>query len=165
MKLSLYNIELEYLQLVETLIENGGEATPELEEALQLNKQNLETKGTNYGLVVKQIEAECDIIDSEIARLTALKKSRSKAIDRLKNNLSTAMQLYDIEEIKTPILKINFRKSESVEVIDLKLLDREYIKVSDPVESADKAKIKEAIKEGKVVVGATLNQNKNIQIK
>lgn len=165
MKLSLYNIELEYLQLVEALIENGGEATPELEEALQLNKQNLETKGTNYGLVVKQIEAECDIIDSEIARLTALKKSRGKAMDRLKNNLSTAMQLYDIEEIKTPILKINFRKSEAVEVVDLKLLDREYIKVSDPVETADKTKIKDAIKEGKVVVGALLKQNKNLQIR
>ena len=165
MKLSLYTIETEYLKLVETLIENGGEVTPELEEALQLNKQNLETKGVNYGLVVKQIEGECDIIDSEIARLQGLKKSRGKAMDRLKNNLSTAMQLYDIEEIKSPIIKINFRASESVEVIELKLLDRDYIKVSDPVESADKAKIKDAIKEGKTVIGATLKQNKNIQIK
>lgn len=164
MKLSLYEIELSQLQLVEQLIENGGDLTPELEEALTLNKENLETKGTNYGLIIKQIESECDIIDAQIERLNKLKKSRNNSIERLKNNISTAMQIFDIEEIKTPILKINFRKSESVEVDDLKLLDRKFI-TTKVTESADKTAIKEAIKAGETVMGATLKQNKNIQIK
>lgn len=165
MKLSLYKIEEEYLSIIESVLENGGELTPETETALRLNQANLETKGTNYGLVVKQLEGECDIIDSEIARLSGLKKTRVKLIDKLKENVSMAMQIYGIEEIKSPILKINFRKSESVEVEDLKLLDRKFIKVSEPVESADKTKIKEAIKAGETVMGAIIKINQNIQIK
>ena len=109
--MKLYEIEKAQLDVIEQLVNNGGELTPEIETALALNQENLTTKGTNYGLVVKQIEGECDIIDTEIARLKALKDARLKAVDSLKQNLSRAMQLFGIEEIKSPLLKINFRKS------------------------------------------------------
>ena len=164
MKLSLYNIEVEQLQLVEQLIELGGEITPEMEIALALNKENLETKGTNYGLIIKQIESECAVIDGEIERLSKLKKARNNSVDRLKNNLSVAMQIFGIEEIKTPILKISFSKSESTEIEDIKLIDKKFI-TTKVTESADKTAIKAAIKAGEIVVGATLKQNKNLQIK
>lgn len=164
MKLSLYNIQTEFLQLTDALIENGGELTPEIEEALQLNKDNLETKGSNYGLVVRQLEAENDVINAEIARLTNLKKSRANTVDRLKQSLSTAMEVYGFEEIKTPILKISFRKSESVEIADETKVEAKYM-VSKTTTSPDKTAIKEAIKAGEVVSGAILKQNKNIQIK
>ena len=59
MNLSLYEIEKDHLQLVEQLIENGGELTPDIEAALALNEQNLTTKGTNYGFVIKQLNGEC----------------------------------------------------------------------------------------------------------
>lgn len=164
MRLSLYEIEVSQLQLVEQLIELGGEITPEMEEALALNKENLETKGTNYGLIIKQIESECDIIDNEIERLSKLKKARNNSIERLKNNLSTAMQIFGVLEIKSPILKINFRKSESIEIEDMKLLDSGFIKTTVS-QTADKTAIKEAIKAGNVVQGAILKQNQNLQIK
>ena len=35
MKISLYNIQSEYLQIVEALIENGGEVTPEIESKVE----------------------------------------------------------------------------------------------------------------------------------
>ena len=164
MKLSLYNIQTEFLQLTDALIENGGEITPEIEEALQFNKDNLETKGSNYGLIVKQLEAETEVINAEIARLTNLKKSRSNTVDRLKQSLSVAMELYGIEEIKTPLLKINFRKSESVEIISEAILDGKF-KIAKTTIQIDKVAIKEAIKAGDGVAGAILKQNKNIQIK
>jgi len=165
MKLSLYNIQTEFLQLAGELIENGGELTPELQKSLEINKDNLETKGTNYGLVIKQLDADCGVIDAELARLSALKKQRLKTIERLENAISVAMELYEIEKLETPILKISFRKSETVEIEDMALLDKDYKKISIPVESADKAKIKEAIKNGQTVIGATIKQHKNIQIK
>lgn len=164
MKLSLYQIEKDYITLAEQLIEAGGEVTDELSEALAINQQNLETKGTNYGFIVKQMESEVDIIDGEIARLTALKKSRNKSIDRLKETLSQAMELYGIEEIKSPVLKINFRKSESVEIENEALLPEIYM-VEKITKQADKAMIKEALKQGNEVAGAFMKQNKNIQIK
>lgn len=164
MKLSLYSIEKSQLELVEALIDNGGELTEEMETALQLNQENLTTKGVNYGFIIKQLQGECSIIDTEIARLNALKKSRVKSIERLENNLSVAMQIFDIDKIESPVMKISFRKSESVEIDDVNLIDKKYINVKT-TETPDKSAIKDAIKAGEIVIGAHISVNKNIQIK
>jgi hypothetical protein len=164
MKLSLYNIEQNYLTLVENLIDNGGELTPELETELAITKQDLQNKGVCYGFIVKELEGNIDLIDLEIKRLNALKKPLVNSIDRLKNNLSQAMQMFEVTELKTPLLKINFRKSESIEVTDIDLLDADFVKTTI-TKAADKIAIKEAIKQGENVQGAVLVTNQNLQIK
>ena len=164
MKTSLYQIEQSYLTLVESLIENGGELTPELETELSINKEQLQNKGVCYGFIVKELEGNIDLIDLEIKRLQALKKPLTNSIDRLKNNLSQAMQMFDITELKTAIIKINFRKSESVEIEDIALLDSNFIKTTIS-KVADKIAIKEAIKAEIPVRGAVLITNYNLQIK
>ncbi len=165
MKVSLYNIQNEYLKIVNTLVENGGEVTPELESEIQINKEQLQTKGVCYGFIIKDLEAENKAIDAEIERLEKFKKSRVNSIERLKTNLSTAMQVFEVEQLESHLIKINFRKSESVEVEDIKLLDPKYTTTSEPKTTANKTAIKEAIKNGETVVGATISYNKNIQIK
>ena len=164
MKLTLFQIEQEYIQLAEALTDNGGELTPELSQALEINQANLETKSTNYGLVIKQMEYEIDILDSELKRLQGLKKSRENAIDRLKHNISEAMKLYGYEKIETPVLKLSFRKSETVE-IDNELQIPDDYKVTKVSVTADKKLIKEAIKEGLEIPGAHLEVHQNLQIK
>lgn len=165
MKVSLYNIQNEYLQIVDTLIENGGEITAEIENEIQITKEQLQTKGVCYGFIVKQLESENEMIDNEIDRLTKLKKSRTNSIARLKINLSTAMQIFEVEKLETPLIKICFQNSKSVEVSDINLLDTKFKKTSVPVVSADKVAIKKAIENNEVVMGAVLINNKNIQIK
>lgn len=162
--LNLYQIQNEFIHLADQLIELSGEITPELETSLQINQEQLEHKGRSYGYIVKQLESEVEIIDAEIKRLTAFKSSRNKTAERLKETLSNAMQLYQIEKLESPTLKISFRKSESVEVEDLSLLDKDFIVVKT-TESADKTAIKKAIKEGQNVQGAVLKTNMNLQIK
>jgi hypothetical protein len=164
MKTSLYQIEQTYLTLVESLIENGGELTPELETELSINKEQLQNKGVCYGFIVKELEGNIDLIDLEIKRLHALKKPLVNSIDRLKNNLSQAMQMFDVTELKTPLLKINFRKSESIEVTDIDLLDTDFVKTTI-IKAADKIAIKESIKAEIPVRGAVLITNYNLQIK
>lgn len=159
---SLYQIENEYLIIAQQLID--GEATQELQDALAINEKELQVKSTNYSFIIKQMDAECDIIDGEIERLSKLKKARVNSISRLKEIIKNAMELYQIEEIKTPIIKINFRKSKSVEVENIELLDEKYIKVTT-TESINKTLIKEDIEAGEVVTGAILKENKNLQIK
>jgi len=161
---NIYQIQNEYLSLINAIIEAEGELTEEQSQALAINKEELQTKGINYGFVVKSLDAENDIIDAEVKRLQGLKKVRTSAIERLKSTLKQAMELYDIKELKTPLLTINFRKSESVEVIDEALLDASYV-VEKVTHAPDKAKIKEAIKSGLNVMGAVIQVNQNIQIK
>jgi hypothetical protein len=158
--MNLYNIKNEYLAIAQELTE--GECTPELEQALIITQENLQEKAINYGYVIKNFESEVDIIEEEIKRLNALKKARINAVDKLKNNISDAMQLFGILEVKAPTFKMNFRKSESVEIFEG--LDNEFIteKVSY---QPDKIAIKNAIKEGRTVNGAALVTNFNLQIK
>lgn len=162
--MNLYQLTTEYKQLESILIENEGELTPDLEQALQINQDQLQAKGISYGYVIKSIEAESDIIDAEIKRLTQLKKVRDNAAERLKTTLKQAMEMYGVLELKTPTLKISFRKSESVEIIDMDLLDEKYI-TKKTTEMPNKTEIKEALKRGEVIEGAELRTNNNLQIK
>ena len=158
--MNLYQIKNEYLTLASQL--EQGELTPEIEQQLQINEEQLKEKAINYGHVIRSFEYDNDIIDTEIKRLKQLKEQKEKAIDKLKNAVSNAMQLYGIEKIDSPTLKLSFRKSESIEVHDN--LDKKYL-IEKTTMQPDKNAIKQAIKQGDQVEGAILVINYNIQIK
>jgi hypothetical protein len=164
MRISIYQIEQSYNQLAEELIDNGGELTPELSEALAITEEQLQNKSVAYSFVIKQIDSEVDIIDVEIKRLQAMKKARENASQRLKDNIKNAMDLFNIDEIKTPLVKINFRKSKAVEVEDVNKLSAPY-KVVKVTEQADKAAIKSALESGIEIPGCRIIENRNLQIK
>jgi len=164
MRISIYQIEQSYNQLAEQLIDNDGELTLELSEQLAITEEQLQNKSVAYSFVIKQMDADIDTIDAEIKRLQAAKKQREKATEYLKDRIKHAMDLFSIDEIKTPLVKINFRKSESVEVDDVNSLPYAY-KTVKVVETADKVAIKEAIKNGADIIGCRVVTNKNLQIK
>lgn len=164
MKLTIYQIEQSYNQLAEELIENGGELSPSLAEALAITEEQLQNKSVAYSFVIKQMDADIDIIDAEIKRLQALKKQREKASEYLKERIKHAMDTFQIDEIKTPLVKINFRKSETVEVDDVNQLPAAF-KVVKVTEQADKAAIKAALKDGVEVTGCRIETHRNLQIK
>lgn len=161
---SLFNISKERFKLITAIVNDGGEITPEIEKQLEINQTEMQSKGVDYGFAIKHLNAEIDIIDAEIERLESLKKTRKNLVERLKTNLHGAMELFDVTEIKTPTIKINFRKSESVEIPDLAMLDSRFIKVKT-VREPDKIAIKKAIESGESVQGATINVKFNLQIK
>ena len=162
--MNIYKIQNEFQLIIAEVINNEGEITPELETALTINKEQLQSKAIDYCYVIKSLESDCEQIDNEIARLNKLKKVRSNLTDRLKNTVSSAMQLYDVEKIETPLIKLSFRNSESVEITNEQQLDACFI-VTKTVTTPDKKAIKDAIKSGVFVEGATISYNKNLQIK
>jgi len=162
--MNIYKIQNEFQLIISEVINNEGEITPELETALTINKEQLQSKAVDYSYVIKQLDYDCEQIDNEIARLNKLKKVRSNLTDRLKNTVSSAMQLYEVEKIETPLIKLSFRNSESVEITNESQLDACFI-VTKTVTSPDKKAIKDAIKNGEVVEGATISYNKNLQIR
>jgi hypothetical protein len=158
--MNLYQIKNEYLTLASQL--EQGELTTEIEQQLQINEEQLKEKAINYGYVIRSFEYDNDVIDAEIKRLKQLKEQKENAIDKLKNAVSDAMQLYGIEKIDSPTLKLSFRKSESIEVSEN--IDKKYL-IEKTTLQPDKQAIKKAIKDGKQVEGAVLVTNYNIQIK
>ena len=110
-----------------------------------INQNELQEKAVNYGYVIKESENQISLIDAEIKRLQDLKKVQSNKIDRLKETVLNAMNIYGIEKINSPFLNISIRKSESVEVTEG--LPMEYM-IEKTTYAPDKTRIKNAIKSG-----------------
>lgn len=164
MKQSIYQIQNEFQLIIAEVINNEGEITPELETALTINKEQLQSKAIDYSYVIKQLDSDCEQIDAELKRLQQLKKVRTNLAERLKDTISNAMNLYEVEKIETPLIKLSFRNSESVEITNESQLDACFI-VTKTVSTPDKKAIKDAIKSGVFVEGATISYNKNLQIR
>ena len=160
--MNLYEITQEALYL-STLLETE-ELTAELEEALIINQDQLQAKAVNYAKVIANYQAESDAIDQEIKRLKAMKDSREKKIEWLKESVKKAMLVSGIEKVESPLFKLSVRRSEAVEVDLVEALPNAYQNVKNVV-TADKVAIKEAIKRGENVTGARLVENFNLQIK
>ena len=163
MEKSLYNINNEYLDLISQVESLEGELTPELENALTINKADLEVKSIAYMEVIKQRESLNTRIDEEIKRLQALKKSNDNLVQRLKNNLLNAVNLFG--NFEAGFLKFSTRKSKAV-VVDCDVNDlHKSFKTIKVTETADKVAIKKAIESGEEVEGCYIVENINLQIK
>ena len=160
---SLYSITTEYRMLMQEIEECEGVLTPELEEGLQINKEELVVKSENYVHVIKSQEAYLSAIDNEIKRLQALKKQKEKAVDVLKSYLLQAVENFGT--FTSGFFTFSTRKSSSVEVVcDVNDLPKDYksIKVT---EVADKTAIKKALQSGEVITGCAIIDKNNLAIK
>jgi hypothetical protein len=159
---NLYEITREALELASLL--ETEEFTPELEQLLVINQEQLQVKAGNYAKVIANIQSDADAIDTEIKRLKSMKESKDRAITRLKDAVREAMLVSNIDKIESPLFKLSLRRSESVEVDIVEALPSSFLNVKNVV-TADKLAIKEAIKRGENIIGARLIENFNLQIK
>ena len=156
--MTLYEINDSMLALVN---EDGEIEDFEAFEQLQMER---EAKIENMGLWIKNLLAEAEAIKNE---RDALKKREDAVLhraDRLKEHLSRAISG---EKFKSPRLAISWRPSEAVEITpecDAWCREHgEYLREKPP--EIDKAAIKNALKQGGAVPGASLVKRQNIQIK
>jgi hypothetical protein len=163
MKTTLYNIEQQYLDIVSIIELMGGEITPEQEKALEINEKELKTKSLNYKSIIDVKESLNSQIDNEIKRLQAIKKSNTNIIDRLKNNLLGAINLFG--DIETQFNKFTTRRSERLIIDDsISEIPKEFI-TKVVTEKVDKTELKKAINNGLKVKGVSVESINNLSIK
>ena len=160
--MNLYEITREAQELAFLL--ESDELTPELEAALLINQDQLQAKAGNYAKVIANIQSDADAIDAEIKRLKAMKDTKDRSINRMKEALRDAMLVSGIDKIESTLFKLSLRRSEAVEVDVVEALPNAFQNVKNVV-TADKLAIKEAIKRGENVMGARIVENFNLQIK
>lgn len=146
--LDIYNLELDEETKLDTL------------DSIDWNS-DYENKVENYIKVIKNIESDVEARKAEIKRLTELNKADEKKKDHLKETLSTSMQLTGHERVDTPLFKVSFRKSQAVEVDELVLPESYKVATWKP----DKKRLKEDLKNGLEIVGASLVERKNLSIR
>lgn len=152
---SLYKINEAILNCVD--METGEIIDPEALEELQMA---FDDKVEGIALWVKNLIAEAEMIKVEKDNLA---KRQSACENRAKSLKVYLSKFLDGQKFKTSRVSISYRKSESVEVIDMSAIGKNYLKYSEP--TVDKTAIKKAIKNGKDVTGARLVENSNIQIR
>ena len=162
MKKSLYEIETTYLELMSQVEDAEGEITPEMEKALEITEKDRDIKSISYLEVIRKKETFNLMVDNEIKRLTAIKKSNNSLVDRLKNNLLGAVNLFG--EFTVGTVTFCTRKSTSVEIEDEDKIAKEY-KVQKVTTSISKTLIKKALEKDVEVIGASLSTNYSLRIK
>lgn len=121
---SIFRITQDLLDIERELEENGGELTEELEQKLAINSENFKVKVRDYTAVINSLTADVNAIDTELIRLTALKKSKKSSIDRLTNILLWAIEQFGdttpkgIKYVDWGTGKVQIRRSQKVEVDD-----------------------------------------------
>lgn len=195
-KMSKQNLALlsgNLLQIFSELEENGGDLTPELEQALQITKDDLDVKVQSYNFMLTQLKANNEAIQKEQDRLLNLSHCNDVVIQKLEERLLTAVQSLGTEDkgvytLNLPTITLKTRKSTSVKVegevdskykqYDLKLAnldDETATKIKTFLESKNykvnstmkvsKTKIKEDLENKVVVLNAKQVVNYTLVIK
>ena len=124
-------------------------------------QHDYEEKVENYIKAIKNTEADMEARKNESDRLLELNKKDKRKVERMKEVLKDSMALTGHERVDTPLFKVSFRKSEAVEVDDLLLPEAYKVATYKP----DKKRLKEDLKNGLEIIGATLVERKNLSIR
>lgn len=157
---TLFNITHERRLIMAALEAADGESSPELDEALAINRSDFEEKAENYGVVMRKLQTDTEAIDSEIKRLTALKNAKERQCAKLEERLLEALLLYGEEDekgirrIEAGTFRFSTRRNpKSVEILDENLVPEEF-KVAKTTYTISKTTIKNALELGQEVPGA-----------
>lgn len=124
---SIFDIDKELYALYDEIEEAGGEITPEIEEKLELNGQEMTNKVKSITNYINKLKADLLAIKSETDRLAKLKKSKENIIEGLTKLVLFAINKYGTEDKKGKKWfdwgtgRVGIRKSTSVELDDKKI--------------------------------------------
>lgn len=160
---SIYELNKDYAELSAMLeAAETEEEIQAIQDTLEMINVSIEEKLENTGKFIKNTESDIVGIKAEIDRLTAMKKTKENFVERLKNNVEFALKEKGLETLTVGTFKAGYRKSESVEILNLDIIPADFTKVEI---KADKTAIKKAIKAGETVEGAEIKVNQNFYIK
>lgn len=152
---TLYQIDQAIVDLVDN--ETGEIIDIEMFDSLQMERDE---KIESIALYIKDLKAEAEALKAEKLAFAERQKVAENKVESLKNYLAYALKGQAFKSTKAVV---SFRKTQQVDIPDIYALDENFLKYAEP--TADKTAIKEAIKQGKTVAGATLVENTSIIIK
>lgn len=123
----IFDIDKELYTLYDEIEEAGGEITPEMEEKLKINGQEMTNKVRSITNFINKLKADILAIKSETDRLAKLKKSKENTIKGLTNLVLFAINKYGKEDksgkkwIDWGTGKVSIRRSEVIELDDKKI--------------------------------------------
>lgn len=122
--MNLFQISAELRSIYDTIEENEGELTPELDEALTISQENFKQKINDYVMLIRDLDGQIDQCSIEAKRIAAVKKSKENLKERLSNKVLDALKEFgDTSKSGSKYLdfatyKVSTRKSTVCEIND-----------------------------------------------
>ena len=175
--MTMYELSAKQAELTEMLIaeaeENSG-AIPEelLNEMLDCDK-DIDKKIENCAKAIKIIEAEADVVEMEIARMSEeisrLRKRRDSihdGADRLRTRTVQFLSEVGKDKVKTPLFTVWIQRKIDVDIPDESVLPIDFKKQTVKVEyKPDTKLIREYLEKGDSVTGAELVTKESLRIR
>lgn len=153
--MTLYEIDQAILGCID--LETGEIIDKEMLDQLEMDR---EAKIENVACWIKELKAEAEALKAEKMEFAKRQQVAENKMESLKNWLAYTL---NGQAFKSTRASVTLRKSQSVEVADIWKLDENYLRYKEP--EADKKAIKEALKAGHTVAGATLVENTSVIIR
>lgn len=152
--MNLYEIDEQILSCVD--LDTGEVIDEEMLDQLAMER---DCKLENIACWIKNLKAEISAFKEEEKNL----KTRREVLEHKQERLSNYLQKYlNGSKFESTKCKISYRKSEKVEVSNLDSIPEEFLKVTVEPKKSD---IKQALKNGEAIEGATLVQTTSMTIK
>ena len=163
--MKLYEVAEAFAKIQEFL--NDAQTDEEIvaiKEVLVDYECQFEEKVENITYLIKNFQSDVEALKKEELRLAEKRKSTERKIESLKDYLFGAFMQTGTERIKYPQFTVSIRNNaESVNVKDVTKIPNVFFVPQPP--KLNKAGLKKAIQDGKVIEGAELVRNKSLQIR
>ena len=156
----LYEMTVATKQLYELL------ANDEIDEqtiADTLEAMGVEEKLEGYCQVIRQYEAEKDMLKAEKERIDKKIKVCDNAVNRMKKAVMEFMKASGTNKASAGTFTVSLSTSKATKIIDESLIPKKYFIKQEP--KIDKKAILEMLKSGAKVKGCELQINEGVRIK
>ena len=168
--MKLYELTEEERKLNDLFLAAIDEETGEIKDSEILDeleaefKTALTNKSAGIIKVIRQQEADIEMVDAEIERLKAVKERMKKGIEGFKHYIKYNMVQMELKKIETPLGNLSLRQTTATDVYDELVLPKEFLKEKITY-TPSKTDIKKALQAGEEVPGARLVINTSLTIK
>ena len=163
MSLALYEIADQYLHDAKALADLD---LPDdvIRDTLEGMKGEIEIKGANVAMFVRNLEASADAIKDAETRMAARRKAIEARAERIREYLKAQMERCEISAIDSPYVTLKIKKNPPKVIIDNEESIPSCCKTTKTVETIDRAKVKAEIEAGHPIA-AHIEQGTRLEIK
>lgn len=157
--MNLYTLTQNYLQVLEM-----AEAGEDLTDTLESLEDAIEVKVENTAKVIKQLEANAEMLANEAKRLSERKSAIENNVRNLKSYLQDQLERCGKTKVKGEIFTVAIQNNpQSVEVVDETKIPLEFFIEQAP--ELDKKTLLQHLKNAEQIPGAELRQSQSLRIR
>ena len=165
--LHLYDLAEEAVALDDLLAMDDGEWTDEAEALATELTGKLATKADAFGGYLRGLEAQDEVLAAEITRLTARRRAVIARTAKLKQYGLLALQRMERPKVAGDLFTLAVQNNPpSVALtVGVDALPPQYVRTIPEQREPDKTAIRDALKRGETIDGATLTTTQSLRVR